>query len=370
MHIFKLSVFALSLSAVVGCKAIEAMDNTGTMKQDLAAMKSTTGGMATTTESMERTTLELKRKASIGEGLKLIDAPENQREFAPPSKGLLAGAKLVAENMSSEELVKFFQAGLKGIRNTAANEQLEGNPRLLGGYPSRYILEFNRRKEVEIVTMQAIAAMIPQPMIDKIVQEQLQGGGGAESDEAKDLLMLRGMFINNFFFSESIFATGKKIDNMGKLRNAMKYARQLQFLVELAHGLGQRDRDQVMKEINAIENPEEREAKLLEELKKEPIKFLNGDKFLQPVFAAKKLMGEEGCVTSEEQKTNPDCQSSLGQAPNYNDMFALNVAKFWFNKIAKRIDKDMPEDMRGGSSPYAREIAEIKEECLRYAGQN
>jgi hypothetical protein len=233
MKTFKLSLLALSLTALAGCKAIDAMDNTETMKTDLAAMKNVTGGMAVTTEEMKTTTEELKRKASIGEGLKLIDAIENQREFAPPSKGLLAGAKLVGENMTSEELVKFFQAGLKEIRKTVPNTELEGDRMALGGYPARYVSEFNRRKEVQIVTLQAIAAQIPQKMIEKIIQEQLLGGGGAQSDETKDMLMLRAMFINNFFLSESMFATGKKIDNVGKLRNAMEYARQLQFLADV-----------------------------------------------------------------------------------------------------------------------------------------
>ena len=143
MRNLKLSMIALTLSTLAGCKAIEAMDNTETMKTDLAAMKSTTGGMADTTTGMRSTTEELKRKASVGEGLKLIDSPENQKEFAPPSKGLLAGAKLIAENMTSEELVKFFQAGLKEIRKTAPNTELEGDRAALGGYPDRKSTRLN-----------------------------------------------------------------------------------------------------------------------------------------------------------------------------------------------------------------------------------
>src|SRR5262245_6873580 len=114
----KCSMLALSLAALAGCKAINAMDNTETMKNDLAAMKTTTGGMAGTTEDMKNTTLELKRKASLGEGLKNFNAPENNEEFAPPSDGLLAGASLIAENMSSEELMKFTLARLKVVNNT------------------------------------------------------------------------------------------------------------------------------------------------------------------------------------------------------------------------------------------------------------
>ena len=86
---------ALSLSALVGCKAIDAMDNTDTMRADLAAMKQTTGGMAGTTEGMNSTTKELERKASIGAGLQLIQDPANTKEFTPPQANMLAGAKLM-----------------------------------------------------------------------------------------------------------------------------------------------------------------------------------------------------------------------------------------------------------------------------------
>lgn len=331
MSNFKKSVFALSLLALGGCKAIDAMDNTETMKKDLGAMKNVTGGMAVTTEDMKNTTNELKRKASIGEGLKLIDAPENQKEFAPPSKGLLAGAKLVGENMNSEELVKFFQAGLKEIRKTTPNTELEYHRNLLGGFRPAYVSEFNRRKEVQIVTLQAIAAQIPQPMIEKIIQEQLQGAGGAQSDETKDLLMLRAMFINNFFLSESMFATGKKLDNVGKLRNAMQYTRQLQFLADVAKDI----------ELTFV---------------------VEDGVFLPPVLPSEKDSTSPECLSNPSDEA---CKPSLGQARVYNEKLDVTIAKPWYNKIAKRIDKEMPESYRGGSSPYAHEIAQIKEECLR-----
>jgi|GEM_PF-4844403 len=332
MRIIQLSVFALSLSAIVGCKAIDAMDNTTDMKKDLAGMKQVTGGMAVTTNDMSDTTKELKRKASIGEGLKLIDAPENQREFAPPSKGLLAGAKLVAENMSSEELVKFFQAGLKEIRKTAPDE-LQKNSK--GEFKSSYNNEFNLRKQVQVVTLKAIAAQVPDEMIQKIISEQFQGGGGAQSDEAEAMLMMRASFISDFFLSESVFNTGKKLDNMGKLRNAFKYAKQLQFLAELPNIAS--------------------------------IKFVTEDGTFLPAYVRRQVNeGEEGCKTAEENTINPACNPSLVDAPAFNEQLESTIAKQWFKKIAKKIDSEMPEDMRGGSSPYAREIAEIKAECLRY----
>lgn len=335
MRIIQLSVFALSLSAIVGCKAIDAMDNTTDMKKDLAGMKQTTSGMATTTNDMNETTKELKRKASLGEGLKLIDAPENQQEFAPPSKGLLAGAKLVAENMTSEELVKFYQAGLKQINNTTPKE-IERDRTLLGEFSPRYVFAFNEKKQVQVVTLKAIAALIPDDMIKTIIREQFQNGGGAQARAASALLMMRASFISDFFLTESVFETEEQLDNMGKLRNAFKYAKQLQFLAELPNA--------------------------------DKISFKTRDgAFMRAVVPSEKVpFVDEECKTAELVNANPQCKASLGDAPSFNEQLDVKIAKPWFKKIAKRIDSELPDDIRGGTSPYAREVAEIKAECLRY----
>ena len=205
---------ALSLSALVGCKAIDAMDNTDTMRADLAAMKQTTGGMAGTTEGMNSTTKELERKASIGAGLQLIQDPANTKEFTPPQANMLAGAKLIAENMNSDELIQFMYAKLKELNKTVPDES-KYDRRLLGGYSPEYVAQFNRAKQVQSVILQAVAAQIPQAMVEKLIAEQIDGGGGRFSDTAYTILMLRAMFINSFYLDAGVFAT--EMNTIGKL---------------------------------------------------------------------------------------------------------------------------------------------------------
>jgi hypothetical protein len=119
----------------------------------------------------------------------------------------------------------------------------------------------------------------------------------------------------------------------------MKYARQLQFLADLPN----------------VAN----------------IKFASKEgAFLPSVIPAVKLPSEEGCrVGDEGVATNPDCKASLGDAPAFNEVLDVKIAKPWFKKIGIKIDKEIPEEIRGGASPYAREISEIKAECARQQEQ-
>ncbi len=342
MRPLPLFALALSVTALVSCKAVDAMDNTETMKSDLAAMKSTTGGMAGTTESMEATTRELKRKASIGEGLKLLDAPENNREYTPPQAGLLAGAKLVAENMNTDELIKFMYAKLKELNKTVPNEELYDRS-LLGGYLPAYVAEFNRRKQVQLVALQAIAAQIPQDTIELLIKEQILGGGGRFSDTTYSVLMLRAMFINSFYLDAGVFSV--KLDNLGKLRDAFRYTSELQFITQLPFA------DKIKLEVNS-------------------------SALLPPVIPAVILPidenYQESCVNVQG---NPDCRPTLGEVPDLSAALNLRGAQTWWKKIVRKIGTlekpaEMPVEFLQGDSPYAREIEEIRQTALRYAEQN
>jgi hypothetical protein len=399
MRILSLSLFALSLTAFVGCKAIDAMDNTETMKNDLAGMKNTTSGMAQTTgdmkdtmQGMDKTTNELERKAAVGIGLEAIGKVENQQEFAPPSKALLAGAKLIAEHMTTSELLKFFQVGLREVRKTSPKD-IEMDRSAVGGYPARYVHDFNLRKQVQIVTLQAIAGQIPQKnwdyvrdeetgelmkdaktgelmkkrypvSIESIIRTQFHGRGGAQSNAAKQLLMLRAMFISNYTLSENVFAVDEQLDNPEKVQNAFLYAKYLQYIADFS---------KVLEEKEEKRRKEKNQGEQTEPKPKQISFFIGTNVFLPPVIPAEKGAGEEGCVTPEEMRSNPVCKATLGNPFTFSEELDEQLAKPWFKKVARRIDSELPTEFSAGSSPYAREIAETKEECLRQIaepGQN
>jgi hypothetical protein len=349
MRSIPLSLLALSLTALVGCKAVDAMDNTETMKQDLASMKETTNGMSGTTQVMSCDMTDLKRAAYKGAGVELVAKPENTREFTPPQANMLAGAKLIAENMTNEELIEYMYARLKEINKTVPDES-KYDRRLLGGYVPEYVAEFNRAKQVQAVILQAIASQIPQQEIvanpkcpdvtvtaslPVLIREQLEGGGGRYSDTMYTILMLRAMFLNSFYIDAGVFST--TMDNMGKLEKANTYISNLDFIASLPYV--------------------------------DKIQFtLEGTAFLPPV-SAPQLQAGDADYAAKCQVTTPDpaCLPTLGEVPNLDATMDPDMAKPWWKKLVKKIDREMPDSYKGSSSPYAREVAEIRANAERNA---
>jgi hypothetical protein len=320
------------------------MDNTTTMNSNLGDMKNTTQGMALTTNSMDNNMTDLKRKATLGEGLKMFNDPVNTQEYAPPAAGLLAGAKLIAENMTPDELVDFFVVRLKEI-NATQPDSIDQKPGLISNYTPRFIYNFNKAKQVKVIGLQAIAAQIPlreaavkgTASIEGLIRDQLQGGGGARSDEVLALLQLRALFTQNFFLDGNIFAAGKKLNNVGKLRKAYGYAKDLQFIAELPFV--------------------------------DKIAFVtDSTAFIATVYPPAIKQGDEGCKTDKEMDENADCKPSR-TSPSFDSSFKKTIApQDWFSKIASRIDSQMPENFTASNSPYAAEIATIKEDCQLNSG--
>lgn len=333
-------ILAFSFLAIVGCKANDAMDNTANMKEDLSQMKNTTQGMSATTNNMDANMQDLKRRATLGEGLKMLNDPENNREYAPPAAGLLAGAKLLAENMTPDELVDFFTVRLKEINATQPSPEAT-RPALVSN--ERFTYEFNKAKQVKIIGLEAIAAQIPQKdpgtgsvSIEGLIRDQIYGAGGARSDEVLALLELRALFIQNFFLDSNVFAAGKKLNNLGKLRKAYGYAKDLQFIADLPF-------------VDQITFATESTA------------------FIPTVYPPAKKRGEEGCVKDEEIAANPDCNPT-STVPAFNETFKFTIAPAdWFSKIAARIESQMPENFTASNSPYAAEIAAIKADCEKHS---
>ncbi|MGZ3740292.1 MAG: hypothetical protein ACXVB9_13020, partial [Bdellovibrionota bacterium] len=324
------------LTALVGCKAIDAMDNTDTMKSDLAAMKQTTGGMAGTTNALDSNMVEAVRLAKVQAGMDALVKPENNLEYLPPQANMVVGAKLVAENMKSDELMQYLDGRYKELMNNGPDDS-KSDGRLVGGYPASYVAKYNRKQQVQTAILQAIAGQIPQPMLQQLIQEQIYGGGGQYSDTLYAVLMLRVMFTNSFFLANGVMKPTIPMDTIGKVRDANTYINNIQFVASLPF--------------------------------QDKIKFsLDSGHFLQPVEAPDLAANDPKCTVAQK---DPGCLPTLDSAPSVvaamNGDALLKGDGGWWQKFANRIDEDALQPLRGGSSPYAHEIAEIKESALRNA---
>ena len=339
--------FVLSLSLVLtACKAVDAMDNTETMKTDLAAMKETTGGMSDTTHLLDGNMIELKRLSLIADGKAELVKTENTRAFAPPSINLVVGAKEVAENMNSVELIQFLDGKLKELRETTPQDSAY-NASLLGNYSPEYVLSFNLAQQVRIIALQAIAGQIPQQMVEQLINEQVNGGGGRYIDTMYTTLMLRAMFIDSFFLDKGVFNTATPWSTIGEVRDASEKTANLDFVASLPFA----------ENINFVMPG----TSFLPVINPPDLHLVAGS---SAEAKANNKNYQEKCVASP----NPDaaCFSTLGDAPSFNVQLDAGMAKHWWKKIAQYIGK-LPDSLKGGNSPYAREVAQLLDTAKRKA---
>ncbi|NUM88119.1 MAG: hypothetical protein HUU37_02840 [Bdellovibrionales bacterium] len=217
-----IALVAISILALSGCKATQALDATIGMQGQMSSMIGTTKEMQTETSKLT----EGIRLQKVGEGLKMLNDPVNGKNFFPPSPALLAGSKLFGENATSIELVEFFYATMKEVETTEIPEWVDTDAE-----KSAFAKELMRHNAVRVSALQAIAAHIPQSTVEQIMREQLFGGRGRFEDTAYQMLMLRAQFLKSYFLQEGVLATAP--DNVGELDKAHDYLTKLFFVIDL-----------------------------------------------------------------------------------------------------------------------------------------
>ncbi|MCO5142273.1 MAG: hypothetical protein M9962_04190 [Oligoflexia bacterium] len=205
------SLFILPVTAVLilGCKANDAIDATIGMKEQMSSMLTTTKEMQEETKKLN-SAIHLQK---LDAALKTIYAPENTKAVVPPSSGLMAGAKVFAEEATALELVEYTYVTLKEVDKTAIREGNQDYPEL--------VKAFNHEKLIKILALQAIAAQTPESTVLEIVNQQISGGGGRYEDYAYNFLMLRAMFLLDFYLDSGVLSG--PVNNMGKLEKAYEY---------------------------------------------------------------------------------------------------------------------------------------------------
>ncbi len=218
-----IALIVISVSVLTGCKATQALDATIGMQGQMSSMIGTTKEMQTETSKLT----EGIRLQKVGEGLKMLNDPINGRNFFPPSPALLAGSKLFGENANSLELVEFFYATMKEIESAEIPEWFTPG----SAEQMAFERDFIRHNAVRVSALQAIAAHIPQNVVEQIIREQLFGGRGRFEDTAYQMLMFRAQFLKSYFLQEGVLATAP--DNVGELDKAHEYLNRLFFVIDL-----------------------------------------------------------------------------------------------------------------------------------------
>ncbi len=217
--------YGLFFLALASCKAGDAMDATISMQDQM-------GTLTTTTQEMQKETQRLNQAIHLQKldaALRTMFDAANTRDYFPPSAGLMAGAKVFAEEATAEELVEYFYVTLKEINKTKPQDfrRLPDN-----SFSPDYLREFNHQKHVKVTALLSIAAQVPQAVVQQMIDEQVHSGGGRYEDIAYAFLAARGAFLVDFYLTEGVLSSSQPVNNVGKLRKAFEYLSNLEFLAQ------------------------------------------------------------------------------------------------------------------------------------------
>ncbi|MBK8205104.1 MAG: hypothetical protein IPK68_23365 [Bdellovibrionales bacterium] len=211
--------FLFVFSILAGCGAQDAINATKKMPEK---MDGTYAQIVKTNQEMGKTTDAIHKQILL---LSLQDMlrPENSKYLLPPT-GMLAGGETFSKEATAEEMVKLAYVWLQ--------EVIKAQPADLATLGEKGLAYLLHEKMVKLTALQVIAGLAPQSTIESLVKEQILEGGRYEA-AAYSVLMSRALFIKSFLLDESLMSGSEKLDNLGKLEEAIERTSQLDYLTRL-----------------------------------------------------------------------------------------------------------------------------------------
>ncbi len=218
----------LSLTA---CDAIDAMNAT---KEVPEKMDQTNSRMSNMLEEMKKTTAGVHDQ-SLLIPMENILKEENHDSLSPVPFKLMPYGKKFAEAATAQELTDLTYLWLKEVDESLPAKDIDESTGAELPYTRRQVAKINNEKVARLVALQVIAGFTPQSTVEEIVRMNVVGqsdeGSRRFEDTALAFLMLRTMFIRDVLLQESLLAS--PLDNVGKVEEATKYARQIDFIARL-----------------------------------------------------------------------------------------------------------------------------------------
>jgi len=180
-----------------GCKALKAMDSANAipskLDQTYAQIEKTNQGINETNESVRLQKLILAKNDMLDD--------KNTQDLETVALGMIAGAKKFGEAATTEELVEYTRVLLLKIKDQRPDESLKNSE---GKYPKAVVKEYDHKKLVDLHQILTIAGFCPQEKVDRIIDEQIYGGGLYQRT-AYAFLMARVLFLGTYL-QETTFA--------------------------------------------------------------------------------------------------------------------------------------------------------------------
>lgn len=228
LKILMAASLCLSLTA---CDATDAINSTKKIPEKMDETNNRMGGML---EEMKKTTSGVHDQ-SLLIPLENIVKEENHDALAPVPFKMMPYGKKFAEAATAAELMDLTYLWLKEVDESLPAKDIDETTGNEIPYTKKQVARINNEKMARLVALQVIAGFTPQPVVEEIVRNNIVGvsqdGSRRFEDTAYSFLMLRTMFIRDVLLNESLLA--QPLDNVGKMEEAMKYAKQIDSIARL-----------------------------------------------------------------------------------------------------------------------------------------
>lgn len=199
-----------STALLSGCKALKAIDSAnsipGKLDQTYAQIEKTNSGITETNESVRLQKLILAKNDMLDD--------KNTEDLEPVALGMIAGAKKFGEAATTEELVEYTRVLLLKIKDQRPDDSVKGAD---GKFPKSVVKAYDHKKMVDLHQIMTIAGFCPQDKVDRIIEEQIYGGGLYQRT-AYAFLMARVLFLGTYL-QETSFA--EPIDTVNIMRETI-----------------------------------------------------------------------------------------------------------------------------------------------------
>lgn len=176
-------------------------------------------------------TNESVRLQKIGIAKENLEKPENAVILQPIPFGLMAWAKVFAENATTEEISAQTYLYLKEI-----NSAVHGTANNPNGIPEKYTAEeaaaINQREMHRYTISQSIAGLMPDAVTAQLIKDQIDVDGRYKNT-ALSILMMRFSFIRDVLLKSSLLSDDTT--DVGSVEKAVEYVSSMDTIARLPY---------------------------------------------------------------------------------------------------------------------------------------
>jgi hypothetical protein len=188
-----------------------------------------------TTKQVDDDTKDGLRLNKIGVALQNIFLDENTEYFLPVPADMMPWAQVLADNLHEDEFMKLMDVWARRITQVAAScSDVTGSVVTPDGkcsLPPNIAAQTDHEKQAKFWGIAAVAGLMSQSMIDQTVQTEYTAGGQF-NETLYEVLAARQIFIQTVLMDNTLMA--KDVDDPGKLKKAVEYAEDLQYIADLS----------------------------------------------------------------------------------------------------------------------------------------